>query len=80
MCVIIDVRRPSPRERSSDRVVPGLLRQLSANDPLTDGVWVLRSRPLRGAEPSAAYADWVFLATFTIVAGVLTKVLFRREV
>ncbi len=40
----------------------------------------LRNLLLRGAEPSAVYADWVFLATFTVVAGVFTKVLFRREV
>ena len=59
---------------------PAWLAKLSAIDPLTYGVRALRNLILRGAAPSAAYADWVFLATFTIVAGVLTKVLFKREV
>ncbi len=59
---------------------PAWLAKVSAVDPLTYGVRALRNLLLRGAEPSAAYADWVFLATFTLVAGVLTKVLFRREV
>ena len=48
------------------------------------GRTVIRSRSqnllLRGAGPQTAYADWLFLATFTVVCGVLTKVLFRREV
>ena len=59
---------------------PAWLARLAAIDPLTYGVRSLRNLLLRGAAPSSAYADWVFLATFTIVAGVLTKVLFRREV
>ena len=59
---------------------PMWLAKLAAIDPLTYGVRALRNLLLRGADPSAAYADWVFLATFTIVCGVLTKVLFRREV
>ncbi len=59
---------------------PAWLGKVSAIDPLTYGVRALRNLLLRGAEPSAAYADWVFLATFTLVAGLLTKVLFRREV
>lgn len=59
---------------------PAWLAKISAIDPLTYGVRALRNLLLRGAEPSAAYADWVFLATFTLVAGMLTKVLFRREV
>ncbi len=59
---------------------PAWLAKISAVDPLTYGVRALRNLLLRGAEPSAAYADWVFLATFTLVAGMLTKVLFRREV
>ena len=59
---------------------PPWLAKLSAIDPLTYGVRALRNLLLRGAEPSASYADWVFLATFTVVCGVLTKVLFRREV
>ena len=59
---------------------PPWLAELSAADPLTYGLRALRSLLLRGAAPAAVYADWVFLATFTLVAGVLTKVLFRREV
>ncbi len=59
---------------------PPWLAKVSAIDPLTYGVRSLRNLLLRGAGPSASYADWVFLATFTLVAGMLTKVLFRREV
>jgi ABC-2 type transport system permease protein len=59
---------------------PSWLALLSAADPLTYGVRALRNLLLRGATPQAVYSDWVFLATFTIVCGVLTKVLFRREV
>jgi ABC-2 type transport system permease protein len=59
---------------------PPWLAKLSAMDPLTYGVRSLRNLLLRGAAPASAYADWVFLATFTVVCGVLTKVLFRREV
>ncbi|MEX0879682.1 MAG: ABC transporter permease [Thermoanaerobaculia bacterium] len=59
---------------------PGWLATISAADPLTYGVRALRNLLLRGTGPEAVYADWVFLATFTLVCGVLTKVLFRREV
>ena len=59
---------------------PKWLAQLSNADPLTYGVRALRGLLLRGAAPPSVYADWVFLATFTIVCAVLTKVLFRREV
>jgi len=59
---------------------PPWLLKISAADPLTYGVRALRSLLLRGAAPEAVFADWVFLTTFTLVAGVLTKVLFRREV
>jgi ABC-2 type transport system permease protein len=59
---------------------PKWLSQLSNADPLTYGVRALRGLLLRGAAPPSVYADWVFLATFTIVCAVLTKVLFRREV
>jgi ABC-2 type transport system permease protein len=59
---------------------PPWLARLSAADPLTYGLRALRNLLLRGATPEAAYGDWVFLATFTLVCGVLTKVLFRREV
>jgi ABC-2 type transport system permease protein len=59
---------------------PEWLRNLSAADPLTYGLRALRSLLLRGSAPASVYADWIFLATFTVVCGVLTKVLFRREV
>jgi ABC-2 type transport system permease protein len=59
---------------------PPWLAKLSAMDPLTYGVRSLRNLLLRGAAPASAYPDWVFLATFTVVCGVLTKVFFRREV
>jgi ABC-2 type transport system permease protein len=59
---------------------PPWLARLSAADPLTYGLRALRSLLLRGSAPQAVYADWIFLATFTLVAAVLTKVLFRREV
>ncbi len=59
---------------------PAWLRTLSAADPLTYGVRALRNLLLRGTGPEAVYSDWVFLAAFTLVCGVLTKVLFRREV
>jgi ABC-2 type transport system permease protein len=59
---------------------PTWLAKVAAVDPLTYGVRSLRNLLLRGAAPSSSYADWVFLATFTLVAGVLTKVLFKREV
>lgn len=59
---------------------PPWLAKLSAADPLTYGVRALRNLLLRGASPHAVYSDWIFLATFTLVAAILTKVLFRREV
>ena len=59
---------------------PVWLVKLSAADPLTYGLRALRNLLLRGAAPETAYADWLFLATFTLVCGVFTKVLFRREV
>ena len=59
---------------------PPWLARLSAADPLTYGVRALRNLLLRGASPPAVYADWVFLATFSLVAAMLTTVLFRREV
>ncbi len=59
---------------------PPWLAKLSAADPLTYGVRALRNLLLRGAAPPAVYADWVFLATFSFVAAILTTVLFRREV
>jgi ABC-type multidrug transport system permease subunit len=49
-------------------------------DPLTHGVSALRDLLLRGAPITAVRAPWIFLLTFTLVAGILTKVLFRREV
>jgi ABC-2 type transport system permease protein len=59
---------------------PSWLVKLSSADPLTYGLRALRNLLLRGAGPETVYSDWVFLATFTLVCGVLTKVLFRREV
>ncbi len=59
---------------------PTWLAKIAAVDPLTYGVRALRNLLLRGAAPPSAYADWMFLATFTLVCGVLTKVLFKREV
>ncbi len=59
---------------------PPWLAKISAADPLTYGVRALRSLLLRGAAPAAVYADWIFLATFSLVAMILTTVLFRREV
>src|SRR5262249_24530727 len=48
--------------------------------PKLSAARALRSLLLRGAAPQAVYSDWVFLATFALVCGVMTKVLFRREV
>jgi ABC-2 type transport system permease protein len=59
---------------------PPWLRAVSNVDPLTYGVEGLRDLLLRGAPASTAFPGWIFLATFTLVCGVLTKVLFRREV
>jgi ABC-2 type transport system permease protein len=59
---------------------PGWLRAISRVDPLTYGVDALRDLLLRGAPAATAFPRWVFLATFTFVGGVLTQVLFRREV
>jgi ABC-2 type transport system permease protein len=59
---------------------PGWLRAISRVDPLTYGVDALRDLLLRGAPATTAFPRWVFLATFTVVGGVLTQVLFRREV
>lgn len=59
---------------------PDWLAKLSLVDPLTYGLHALRNLLLRGALPPSVYADWAFLATFTVVCGMLTKVLFRREV
>jgi len=59
---------------------PVWLRKISDVDPLTYGVQALRDLLLRGAPVATAYPRWVFLLTFSLVGGVLTKVLFRREV
>jgi ABC-2 type transport system permease protein len=59
---------------------PPWLQTVSKADPLTYGLNALRDLVLRGSHPSAVYADWVFLLTFALVCGVLTRVLFRREV
>ncbi len=59
---------------------PGWLRAISNINPLTYGLRALRDMILRGDKPSACFAPWVFLTTFTLVCGLLTRVLFRREV
>ncbi|HSP95153.1 MAG TPA: ABC transporter permease [Thermoanaerobaculia bacterium] len=59
---------------------PQWLRAVSNVDPLTYGLKAMRDVLLRGAPPSACFAPWVFLATFTLVCGILTRVLFRREI
>ena len=59
---------------------PGWLRALSDANPLTYGVAALRDQLLKGASVDSCYAEWTFLLTFALVCGVLTQVLFRREV
>ncbi len=59
---------------------PKWLRAISNVDPLTYGLRALRDVLLRGAPPRTCYPAWVFLATFTLVCGVLTRMLFRREI
>jgi len=59
---------------------PKWLRAISDFDPLTHGLKALRDLLLRGAPPRACYAPWIFLLTFTLVCGVLTRMLFRREI
>ena len=59
---------------------PGWLRAVSNIDPLTYGLKALRDVLLRGTPASACFAPWVFLVTFTVVCGILTRVLFKREV
>ena len=59
---------------------PPWLQAISRIDPLTYGLNALRDLLLRGGRPSTVYADWVFLLTFALVCGVLTRVLFRREI
>ena len=59
---------------------PAWLASISALDPLTYGLRGLRDLLLRGAPISSCYAPWVFLATFTLVCGVLTRVFFKREI
>ena len=59
---------------------PKWLRMISDADPLTYGVAALRDLLLRGGTIESCYAEWLFLLTFSLVCGVLTQVLFRREV
>jgi ABC-2 type transport system permease protein len=59
---------------------PKWLKAISNIDPLTYGLGALRDVLLRGADPSTCFAPWIFLATFTLVCGILTRVLFKREV
>jgi ABC-2 type transport system permease protein len=59
---------------------PPWLRVISRIDPLTYGLNSMRDLLLRGSPPSTVYPNWVFLLTFALVCGVLTRVLFRREI
>jgi ABC-2 type transport system permease protein len=59
---------------------PKWLRVVSNVDPLTYGITALRDLLLRGSPLSSCYSEWLFLLTFSLVCGVLTQVLFRREV
>jgi ABC-2 type transport system permease protein len=59
---------------------PKWLRVISDADPLTYGVAALRDLLLRGGSIASCYSEWTFLLTFSLVCGVLTQVLFRREV
>ena len=59
---------------------PKWLRVVSDVDPLTYGITALRDLLLRGSPLSSCYSEWLFLLTFSVVCGVLTQVLFRREV
>jgi ABC-2 type transport system permease protein len=59
---------------------PKWLRVISDADPLTYGVTALRDLLLRSASIESCYPEWLFLLTFSLVCGVLTQVLFRREV
>jgi ABC-2 type transport system permease protein len=59
---------------------PRWLKLISDADPLTYGVAALRDLLLRGASVESCYPEWIFLLTFSLVCGVLTQVLFRREV
>lgn len=59
---------------------PKWLRMLSDVNPLTYGLAALRDLLLRGTSLESCYSEWTFLLTFSLVCGVLTQVLFRREV
>lgn len=59
---------------------PRWLRVISDANPLSHGLRALRDLLLRGTEPAAAYSEWAFLATFTVVCGILTQVIFKRRV
>jgi len=59
---------------------PKWLKLISDADPLTYGVAALRDLLLRGESIQTCYPEWLFLLTFSLVCGVLTQVLFRREV
>lgn len=59
---------------------PRWLRALSDVNPLTYGLRALRDLLLRGARPESCLPEWIFLLTFALVCGVMTQVLFRREV
>ena len=59
---------------------PPWLQAISKADPLTYGLNALRNLLLRGSSPRTVLPEWVFLLTFALVCGILTRVLFRREI
>jgi ABC-2 type transport system permease protein len=59
---------------------PPWLHWVSAIDPLTYGLQSLRGLLMKGAPLSSSYPPWMFLVTFTLMCGVLTRMLFRREI
>jgi ABC-2 type transport system permease protein len=59
---------------------PPWLQAVSRADPLTYGLNALRNLLLRGSAPETVFPEWVFLLTFALVCGILTRVLFRREI
>jgi ABC-2 type transport system permease protein len=59
---------------------PPWLQAISRVDPLTYGLNALRNLLLRGSPPETVFPEWVFLLTFALVCGILTRVLFRREI
>jgi len=59
---------------------PPWLHWVSAIDSLTYRLQSLRGLLMKGAPLSSSYPPWMFLVTFTLMCGVLTRMLFRREI